>query len=630
MLRYLRENTGNWIIKIFLGIIVIVFVFLGVGSFSSNRNNSVATINDEPITIKEYQQAYKQVVEQYRARFGNNLNEDLLKVLNAKQQALDGLIEQKIILSEAEKLKITVSNKELQDSLLSIKAFQKDGKFDLDQYKAILSRNSMNPEIFEAGQIEALRQGKVKSLVYSSVNVTDMEAKDWYTFQNEKVAVDYLLFAPGAYTDIDPAEKKIKKHYTDNKDNYKSEPKLKAVYLKFSPADHKDEITVSQEDIQAYYEQQQEKYKVPEKVEARHILIKVDETDTDEAVKKALERAQEVYQMAAKGQDFEALAKKYSEGPSKTSGGYLGTFEKRSMVKPFADKAFSMKADEISEPVKTRFGWHIIKVLAKSDATIKTLEQVSSDIKKELGQQETQNLAYYKAGEAFDAVIDGDDFEQVALIADKKIQQTKAFSINGEGLPIADNSGFAREAFSLPVDSISDVKQLGEDYYLIKVVEKIDPELQKFDQVRDQVKKDLVAILQEEQAKKDAKKAVAKAVDAKSLVPAAGKYNLEIKSTKLFARNSNIEIIGNLPEFTQAGFSLSKENMIHSEIIESKNGYYVLGFKQKKQPEESEINDNLKTVKNELNWRKQLQSYQAWMAELKKQYDIEYDPKVLN
>ena len=89
MLGYLRENTGNWIIKIFLGIIVIVFVFLGVGSFGTKRNNSIATINDEPITMEEYQQAYKAIVDQMRARFGKNLNDDILKALNVKQQALD-------------------------------------------------------------------------------------------------------------------------------------------------------------------------------------------------------------------------------------------------------------------------------------------------------------------------------------------------------------------------------------------------------------------------------------------------------------------------------------------------------------------------------------------------------------
>ena len=434
MLRYLRENTGNWIIKIFLGIIVIVFVFLGVGSFGSKTNNSIGSIDDEPITIKEYQQAYKAIVNQLRIQFGDNLNDDLLKALNVKQQAINSIIEQKLILLEADKLEISVSDRELQQSLLSIKAFQKDGAFNLEQYKKVLSLNALNPEIFEANQINSLRQEKVRSLVLSAVNVSDLEAKNWYLFQNTKTAIDYLRFNPTDYSDIRPDEEQITAFYTQNKDQYKSAPKVKAMYLKFSPEDYQGQVSVSQEKINDYYEQNPEKFKTPEKVEASHILIKLAEDAPEEAVKAAEKRALAVYEKASTGQDFASLAKEFSEGPSKESGGYLGTFEKKSMVKPFADAAFALKAGEISPPVRTMFGWHIIKVTARFDASTQTLVQAAEKIKTELEQQERQNLAYDKSGEAFDAVIDGDDFEQVALIADKKIIATQAFSITVKGL----------------------------------------------------------------------------------------------------------------------------------------------------------------------------------------------------
>ena len=630
MLRYLRENTGNWIIKIFLGIIVVVFVFLGVGSFGSKRNNSVATINDEPITREEYQQAYKTIVDQMRARFGKNLNDDILKALNVKQQALDSLIEQKLILSQADKLEIAVSDKELQQSLQSIKAFQKEGKFNLDQYKKVLSLNSLNPEIFEQNQINSLRQQKVRNMVLSAVNVSDLEARDWYLFQNTKIAVDYLLFNPISYSDIHPSEEQIKNFYTENKDNYKTDSKIKAVYLKFSPEDHKDKVTINETDIKGYYEQHQEEFKIPQKVEARHILIKVAKDAEEAEVNAAEKRALEIYEMIGKGQDFEQLAKQYSEGPSKEGGGYLGIFEKQSMVKPFADKAFSMKAGEIGKPIRTQFGWHIIQVVKKFEASTQTLAQVSGKIKKELEQQELQNLAYDKAGEAFDAVIDGDDFEQVALIANKKIMETKEFSITGEGLDIADNTGFARAAFELSLDDISDVKQLGDAYYLIKPILKIEPVVQALDLVQDRILKELTAKLQKEQAKKDAQLCITKLNDEKTLDQLAEERHLKIKSTNLFTRNGTIEGVGNFPEFNQAGFSLNQNNKIYSKTIETPAGYYIIGLKEKKFPEEFEILENLKNIKNEISWKKQTQSYQAWINELKKHSEINYDPQLLD
>ncbi len=630
MLRYLRENTGNWIIKIFLGIIVVVFVFLGVGSFGSKRNDSIATINDEPITIKEFQQEYKLIVDQMRSRFGKNLNDDILKALNVKQQALDSLIERKLILAQADKLEIIVTEKELQESLFSIKAFQKDGIFNLDQYKKVLSLNSLNPEIFEYNQLNSMRQQKVKDLVLSTVNVSDLEARDWYVFKNTKIAVDYLVFDPDDYSDIRPDEEQIKSFYAENKDRYKSEPKLNAVYLKFSPEDYKDKIMVTDARIKDFYEQNQEQFKIPQKVEARHILIKVAQDAEEEKVNEALKRAQDIFDMAQKGQDFEELAKQYSEGPTKDNGGYLGVFEKQSMVKPFADKAFSMKAGDISEPVKTMFGWHIIKVVAKFDASVQTMAMASETIKKELEQQEMQNLAYYKAGEAFDAVIDGDDFEQVALIVNKKLVTTKDFDINGKGLEIEDNTGFATAAFSLALDAISDVKEIGGSYYLIKVVKKIEPALQAFDLVKDKVLSELTQKLQIKKAKEDAQLIVSKTSDEKTLEKLAKDNLLTLKSTELFTRNSRVEEVGNSPEFVQASFLLNENNKIHPEIIEVSSKYYVVGFKEKKIPEESEIIENIKTIKDEITWNKQSQYYQAWINELKSHSKINYDPEILN
>lgn len=630
MLRYLRENTGNWIIKIFLGIIVVVFVFLGVGSFGSKPNNSIGSINEEPITIKEYQEAYKAIVNQLRIQFGDNLNDDILKALNVKQQAINAVIEQKLILLEADKMKISVSDKELQQSLLSIKAFQKDGQFNLEQYRKVLSLNALNPEIFEANQINSLRQGKVRSLVLSAVNVSDLEAKNWYLFQNTKTAVDYRRFNPADYSDIRPDEEQIKAFYAENNNQYKSEPKVKAVYLKFSPEDYVDKVSVSQEKIKDYYEQNPEKFKTPEKVEASHILIKVAEDAKEEDVKAAEKRALDVYDKASKGEDFAVLAKEYSEGPSKESGGFLGTFEKKSMVKPFADAAFALNAGEISKPVRTMFGWHVIKVSAKFDASTQTLVQAAEKIKAELDQQERQNLAYDKSGEAFDAVIDGDDFEQVALIAGKKVTATQAFSIKGEGLEIADSEGFARAAFELAVDDISDVKQLGDAYYLIRVVEKIEPVVQELDQVREQVVQDLTASLQRDKAKADALLLVKEAVDAGNLDELIKAHPDQYKSTDLFTRNGSIKGIADASELIKAGFSLNENKKVYPEIIETSAGFYVIGFKQRKFPEDTEIAENLKTVKNEISYRKQADSFQAWMTELRKQYEINLNPEILN
>ena len=630
MLRYLRENTGNWIIKIFLGIIVVVFVFLGVGSMNSDRNNSVASVNDEPITVNEFQDAYRNLVERYRAQFQDNLTDDLLKALNVKQQALNSLIEQKLVSDQAEKLNVMVSDQELEAVILAIDAFHKDGVFDMDRYKRVLALNSLSPEMFEQLQRNALKQQKIQDMVLGSVFVSDLEAERFYLYQNTQMAVHYLKVDPAEFTDITPAPEQIQEHYQKNMEQYQSEPKRKAVYLQFSPRDYRSQVTITQAQVQDYYQQHPEEFKIPEKVEARHILIKVDDTADEQAVQTAEKKARAVYQRAVSGADFAELAKETSEGPSSQDGGYLGIFDKSSMIKPFADKAFSMKPGEISEPVRTQFGWHVIKVENRFDAQVKSMEQAAEQIKARLAEQEMQNMAYYKAGEAFDGVIDGDTLEQIALLTEKQVRSTDVFDQNGNGLDMEQAADFAGAAFSLEEQQISDVKQIGNAYFLIKVVETIDPVQLPLDKVQESIIDTLGQKLRRTAAQKKAQELLAAAQSAENLAAVAQKNNMTLSSTEMFARNDSIQKVGRSAEFTSAAFDLTPENPLFPEVLETDQGFFIIAFKEKQVPTSDEIRQNLPGIRQQLLQTKQGQYYQAWINELKENSKIEIDPQFIN
>ncbi|MFN2356157.1 MAG: SurA N-terminal domain-containing protein [Desulfotignum sp.] len=630
MLRYLRENTGNWIIKIFLGIIVVVFVFLGVGSMNSSRNDSVASVNDEPITVSEFQDAYRNLVARMREQFQDNLTDDMLKAMNVKQQALNTLIEQKLMMSQAEKLNIMVSDRELETSILAIDAFHKNGVFDMDQYKRILGLNSLTPEMFEQLQRNALKQQKVQDMILGGIFVSDMEAESFYQHHNTKMAVHYVKVDPAEFTDIRPTKDQIKTHYQENMADYTSEPKRKAVFLQFSPTDYRSQVTITKAQVQDYYEQHIDEFTTPEKVEASHILIKTDDTADDQAVEAAQKQAFRVYERAVAGEDFAELAKQTSQGPSSEDGGYLGTFDKRSMVKPFADKAFSMKSGEISEPVRTQFGWHVIKVMDRLDAAVTSVEEAADQIKTRLTEQEMQNIAYYKAGEAFDAVIDGDTLEQIALLSEKQVVSTDAFDQNGSGLDLEQAAQFADAAFSLEKQQISDVKQLGNAYFLIKVVETIEPVQLSLEAVEDRIIDTLERQLRMSAAENKARGLLASAQSAENMQTFAKEENLNLASTPLFTRNDSIQEVGRSADFATAAFSLTPENSLYPNVLKTDQGFFVIGFKEKQVPESGKIQKNLPDIKQQLLQAKQGQYYQAWIEELKKNSNIEIDPQFIN
>jgi peptidyl-prolyl cis-trans isomerase D len=630
MLRYLRENTGNWIIKFFLGIIVLVFVFLGVGSMNASKVTEVATVNDAPITLKEFQQAHKNMVQRMRQQFGDAMNADLLKALNLKQQAVNSLIDQKLMELEADKLEVIVSDQELQDSLLGIKAFQRDGQFDMDLYAMVLGRNGMTPETFEASQRQALKENKLRKMVMDSITVTDAEASTWYTFQNTKKAVNYIEINPDTFTGLEPGAEAVKKQYQANKDKYRSKPKRQVAYLRFSPADYAGQVGVTDEQILAYYEQHADTYKIPEKVAASHVLIRVDENADEAAVAAAEKEAMAVYEKAKKGEAFDALAKEFSQGPSGPSGGALGTFEKDAMVKPFAEAAFSMAAGEISKPVKTRFGWHVIKVGNRFPAKVVSLAEARADIRKELEKEELNNLAYYKAGEAFDAVIDGDDFEQVALIAKKQIQQTPAFSADGQGLGMDNAQAFAKEAFTLSDKGISDVMQLGDDYYLIQLKKTIDPKQLPLEAVETDIIVSLTAAKQHEAAEKKAQELLKKAESQGDLSALAKDNALEIKTSDAFTRSQAVKGIAGSGPITAAAFTLDKAGKVYPEVIEAGGRYYLISLSDVQVPTDKEIQAGLKDVKAQVASKKQQQHFYAWMTALKEKADISINTQIIN
>ncbi len=634
MLRYLRENTGNWIIKIFLAIIVIVFVFLGVGSMNASKHNEVAVVNDQVITFNEFQDAYRNMIAQMRQQFGDSLNEDLIKALNVKAQAINGLIDQRILDMEAEKLKIRVTDQELQDRLMGIKAFHKDGSFDMALYKKVLARNRLTPESFEVIQRQAIKHGKLRQMILSGITVSDEEALAWYRFNNTKTAIEYIKVDPAAFTDIVPTPTQIEKEYNENLNAYQSEPQRKAAYLVFSPQDHEGSVTISEAQAREFYGLNTARFTTPEQVEASHILIRLAEDADDAAVAAAQKSADAVYEKAAKGENFSELAKSYSQGPTAPKGGYLGKFSRRSMVKPFGDAAFAMNPGDISKPVRTQFGFHIIKVISKTPETTQSFEAVRPAIEKELASQELQNMAYYKAGEAFDAIIDGDDFDQVALIAKKKVKTTPAFTKDGNGLAgetAIDNSvEFAREAFALEGDTASEVRQIGKNYYLIKVIEKIAPQQLLFKDVQADIQLALKAKFQKAAARKSAEKMLKKIQEKTDIAQAASAEGLTVSASELFTRNQNVPGIQGSTSLASAAFTLDTTTPVYNEVLEAGGGFYVIGFKSREIPSDTEAQKELDNVKAEMGYRKQQQYYTAWVQSLKDDAEITINTEVIN
>jgi peptidyl-prolyl cis-trans isomerase D len=641
MLYLMRKHATSWVIKLVLSAIVIVFVFWGVGSFRDEKINRVAEVNGNVITIDQYYDAYNNLIEGYKRQFGDSFNESMLDALNIKQQVVNTLIERELILQETRRLNVRVTNEELAKSIQSISYFQKDGIFDNRYYINVLRRNRMSPEQFETSQRQSLLLGKLRELVMGSVKVSDIEAREWFDYNNEMVNLDYVTFESDSYTDISPTPEEIEAYYEANKDNYQTELEIKVAYVLFAKENYKSDITISDERIEMYYESHKSDFESPKTVEARHILFKADaaaDSETDAAVKA---RANEIYEKTKeKDADFAKLAQEFSEGPSKDRGGYLGSFKHEDMVKPFSDKAFSMKAGEISEPVRTSFGWHIIKVENVNEAVALTLGGATSEIRQILIDEEVDNRAYDAAETFYDTIYD-DSLTVAAKASGLSAVVTDFFGRRGPTTLFRDRYSFARKAFELENNQISDIVSLDKGYYIIQLLEKQEPFVQKLVVVQDRVEKDFRKDRQLKYAFNDALKclkSITTVSDTESSTQTSQKESsltqtamaeaeYPFTSTGYFKRNEAIPEIGQEDEINNAAFELTLSNPVGYTVYKGYKGYYVIRLKDRKQPEEKEFEEALMSVKDTIRQKRESRFFDDWIKRLKMNSKIEIEDR---
>ena len=622
MLRLMRKQAGSWVIKILLGAIVIVFVFWGVGSFRAERGGRVALVNGDQITLDEYREAYNNLIEQLKRRFGNNLDEDMRKQLQVKRQALNQLIDNKLLVQESKRLKFRVSEKELADAISNFTAFQRAGMFDNRLYRNVLDRLRMTPETFEAAQKNAMMIDKLRTLITSSAKISDQEALEWYNWVNASVNIDYVLFDPNRYKDIHPSDEEIKTFFENHKEKYKTDAMVKVRYLNFNPDEFRSKVASSDEEVREYYDENLETFKIPKTVEARHILLKINQDADPETVKKTKDRALNILKLAKEGKDFAKLAKQYSEGPTRDNGGYLGKFEKKAMVKPFADMAFSLKVGEISEPVRTRFGWHLIKVEKVNEASITSFDDAKKNIRKKLIDDLAKSLAYDEAEAVSDDAFYGEDLINAAKERNMKIITTDFFSSKGPIEGINNPSKFASVAFNLTDKEISNVQEFENGYYILQLVDKIQPKIPAFDKVKEKVSLELIKEKQDEKATSDSETFLAALKSGKTMVTESKQFNLTPKTTGFFKRNGSIPEIGFERDITEVAFQLTDKKQLPENALKGSKGYYVIQFKDRKISEPENINKEKEEIKNRLLEQKKSSIFGALLAQVKSRSEI--------
>lgn len=625
LLSMMRKQAKSWLIKFLIGIISLVFVFYFGYSFHSRKALKVAYVNGELISTAEYRKAYGELLDGLRRQYKNVWNDNLIRVFDLKNRALQGLIEQKLISSEAKRLGLEVTKGEIQQAIMAYPAFQVQGRFSMRRYQALLSNNRMKPEDFEAGMGLQLMEEKVKQFLFAFMEVTDREVLDHYTYANEEVNIRFIRFRPETYRPaIHPDAAAVKAFFEKHREQYRVPEKVKVAYLEIDPKDFRDRVKIDERDMESYYEDHLSEFSEPRKVRARHILFKLAEDAGKKKEKTVLALAEKVLKAARSGEDFAALAEKYSEdAATRGKGGDLGYFGEGQMVKAFGDAAFNLKKGEISDLVRTRFGYHIIKVEDIRPAGTKSLKEVRDRVEDALLSAGSADLAQEKGLSLLDQMPYDADLAAYGAAHGFKVKYTGYFS---EDAPIAGLGGdrnLRTSLFSLEKKESSDLIELNGRFYLFQVVDRQPSHLPKLKEVEAAVRDALVSELSVTRAKKDAEAYLAELRKGRPWDGLAKEKRMTPEETGFFSRRGPTPKMGNVPGLKDAVFRLNKDNPYPDRIFENDRGAFVVRWEGRKGIDRSKYEKEKEQYRVSLMQAKHQVAFRDWIEGLKKRACIE-------
>jgi peptidyl-prolyl cis-trans isomerase D len=591
MLGIIREKQKSFFVQIVFWAIIATFVgtiFLvwGKGDDTSSAEDFAAKINGHPISMVDYQRSYENIYRMYQNLYGEAFTPAIEKSLNLRKVALDSLIDQTLLLQEAERMKLKVGKKEIVEAIAKISVFHVNGAFNRDRYVQVLRAQRLTPDQFEAMQERELLVEKARLALEGGAEANDADIEAEYKERNEKVNLALLRVDPVFFegrVQIDPAG--LEGFFAAHKEEFRLPETAKIFYLLVDSKPFAASVVPSEADLEKYYQRNIDRFEVPEQVRAAHLLIRVPQgaSDTVKAEKRAL--IEKLRERALKGEDFAVLARTHSEDPgSGVQGGDLGFFARGTMVPAFESAAFALNVGAISEVVTTDFGYHLIRLTARQDAQIKPLADVIEEVRAGAKEAKGRELALEKAMDLYNINRKGGSLDAVAKEFDAKLQESAFFPVDKAAVA---NTLLSKEVataiFALQPGEIGRPILLPQGVLFFALREKRAAHIPDLAEVRPAVE----AAYRKDKAKDLARSAgnqiLAEVRAGSDLSTAAAKRSLPVGETGLFSRSRTffVPMVGANEELSNAAFTLTPTAPAPAKAFEVDGAIVVVQLKER-------------------------------------------------
>lgn len=517
MLQNIRDKSQGWIAKTIIGMMVVLMALFGVDQIFQSVSNSqdAAEVNGDVISLNELARAADMQKRQLQQQLGNNFDESLINEKLLRDAALKGLIDRQLLLQGAADADFALSDAGLDQMILQEPQFQVDGKFNAERFDTIVRQMGYTRQQFRQMLREEMLIMQLRAGLMGSTFATDAEVADFARL--EKQTRDFAtLTLKAAPAGIVISPEAIKAYYDEHAAEFLSPEQVQLEYLELKKSGFFDQVEVTEDELQGQY--QKEISGLAEQRQAAHILIEVNNKVGDEQARKKLE---DVQQRLGKGEDFAALAKEFSEDPgSAGSGGDLGYAGPGVYDPEFEKVLYALKPAEVSAPVRSAYGWHLIKLLGVQPADVPSFDTLKEKLTKELKEEKVEQRFVEASKELENLAFESSDLVQPAQELGLEVKVSELFGREG-GKDLSANRQVLQAAFSeelLDNAANSQLIELDPDtVVVVRVKVHNKPEQLPLEAVSTVIKDQLLTQRAADAAKKDGEELLAALREGKSL-----------------------------------------------------------------------------------------------------------------
>lgn len=608
MRRYRRALQVGLLVVIAAFVATSVFVF-GSGSTGGGPDTAVAKVNGEGISAERYQRRYQEYLNAYAQTLREQFSPEMAERMGLPQQVVEDLVQEELIVQRARAERLDIGDEELNAQIHVISHFQEAGRFSMKRYEEVLRRGNLSKAVFEDDVRRRLTRLKVEGIVRSGVKLTEGEIEQAFVLSHEEARATWALvdLAPivAAMTATDA---ELIAHLKDHAAEFRLPERRRIQYVTFAPRDFLRPLTDAE--VEKYYAEHPKEFETPRQAKAAHILARVAETGGSEAEDKARAKIADVIRRVKAGEDFAKLARELSEDPaSKAGGGELGFVGKGEVVPDFEAAMFALKKGEMTQvPVRTPFGYHVIKVTEVNEGGKKPLKDVAAQIRERQQTEAAEQAAKVKADEMRARLLSAPDFMAQA--------RTLGLSPIDAAIPRRDRARgpappepIEETAFSLTMGGISPPLKTPMGYIVLKAVEELPAAVPPLEAIKDRVTASVKRQKAEAVALDRAKAIVSEAAGG-NFAAAAQKAGATVGETARFSRAKPAD---KLPGDVMVA-ALEVPAGATTAPIKTAQGYYVVRVHERFAPDTKELGAERDKLAKEVLAKRQGQAWQDWVT----------------